>query len=155
VAAVCMRLRPSANSALARARAQPIGMTPENIIIGSNATHKWRAYYWGYFNETEPRVIEYGIPELWLGENLGMVVLSFERRDANATGDYAAPRPPQCMIDVLADKAGFETGTSIPHQQSSYYTLGFDGYPYPMPNGNGWPQPKKKWVEGKDLSNLL
>ena len=59
------------------------------------------------------------------------------------------------MIDVLADKAGFETGTSIPHQQSSYYTLGFDGYPYPMPNGNGWPQPKKKWVEGKDLSNLL
>ena len=100
MAAVCIRLRPSANSAPARARAQPIGMTPENIIIGSNATHKWRAYYWGYFNETEPRVIEYGIPELWLGENLGMVVLSFERRDANATGDYAAPRPPQCMIDL-------------------------------------------------------
>jgi hypothetical protein len=61
-------------------------MSPENIIITSNATHKWRAYYWDYFNVTTARVIEYGVPELWLGENLGMVVLSYERRDVNATG---------------------------------------------------------------------
>ena len=47
---------------------------------------KWRAYYWDYFNVTTARVIEYGVPELWLGENLGMVVLSYERRDVNATG---------------------------------------------------------------------
>jgi len=135
-----------------------IRMTPENIIIGSNATHKWRAYYWDYFNETAPRVIEYGMTELWLGENLGMVVLSFERRDANATGGYVVPRPPQCMIDVLADKVGFETGTSMDHQQSSYYTMGFDGYSYPMPNdhGYGWPWSKKKWItENMTLGPLL
>ena len=63
-------------------------------------------------------------------------------------GGYVAPRPPQCMIDVLADKVGFETGTSMDHQQSSYYTMGFDGYSYPMPNdhGNGWPNSKKEWI---------
>ena len=62
-----------------------------------------------------------------------------------ATGTYVAPRPPPCMIDVLSDKEGREKGKSIPNQQSSYYTLGFDGYPYPMPNdhGYGWPRPKK------------
>ena len=137
-------------------RAQPLGMTPENIIIGSDATHKWRAYYWDYFNETEPRMIEYGIPELWLGKNLGMVVLSYEPRDNAGTVD--APRPPQCMIDVLSDKRGFDTGKSIDKQQSSYYTLGFDGYPYPMPNYDDsdkglWK--KKVWVEGMDLAPLL
>ena len=137
-------------------RAQPLGMTPENIIIGSDATHKWRAYYWDYFNETEPRMIEYGIPELWLGKNLGMVVLSYEPRVI--APDYVAPRPPQCMIDVLSDKQGFDTGKSIDKQQSSYYTLGFDGYPYPMPNydGSGKGMWKKKvWVEGMDLAPLL
>lgn len=61
-------------------------MSPENIIITSNTTHKWRAYYWDYFNVTTPRVVEYGVPELWLGENLGMLVLSYERRDVNDTG---------------------------------------------------------------------
>lgn len=73
------------------------------------------------------------------------------------TGTYVAPRPPQCMIDVLADKVGRETGTSVPNQQSSYYTLGFDGRPYPMPNdhGYGWPQPKKVWVEGMNDAPLL
>jgi len=134
----------------------PLGMTPENIIIGSDATHKWRAYYWDYFNEAEPRMIEYGIPELWLGKNLGMVVLSYEPRVI--APDYVAPRPPQCMIDVLSDKQGFDTGKSIDKQQSSYYTLGFDGYPYPMPNydGSGKGMWKKKvWVEGMDLAPLL
>lgn len=68
------------------------------------------------------------------------------------------PRPPQCMIDVLADKVGFETGTSMDHQQSSYYTMGFDGYSYPMPNdhGYGWPWSKKKWItENMTLGPLL
>ena len=63
----------------------------------------------------------------------------------------------QVHIDVLSDKAGRETGTSIPNQQSSYYTKGFDGYSYPMPNdqGQGWPQPQKDWVLGMDPAPLL
>lgn len=123
-----------------------IEMSPENIVINSNATHIWRTYYWSYWNQSEPaEVIEHGAGNLWLGESLGMIVMSFESVDADTS---APPKPPQCMIDALSNKAGRETGKPLPHQQSNYYIKGFDGYPYPMPNdgGMGWPMAKPIYI---------
>lgn len=124
----------------------PYEMTPENIIIQSNATHVWRLYYWRYFNQTEPaEVLTRKMGSLWLGNNLAMITLSFEPIDADTT----RPRkPPQCMIDMMTNLVGRETGTPVPHQQSDYYILGFDGFPYPMPNaqGMGWPLPKPQYI---------
>lgn len=113
-------------------------MVPENIIIDSTDTHIWRTYYWPYYNDPKPIVMEHGAGELWLNTNLGMVVMSYE-----AINNTVAPRPPQCLIDVLSDAAGRETGVSLPKQQSTFYTMGFDGFAYPMPNAGGkiWPRP--------------
>lgn len=111
-------------------------MTPENIIIGSNATHAWETYFWPYYADAEPIKLDHGAGELWLNNNLGMVVMSFE-----PLNNTRPPRPPQCLIDVLSDAAARATGKSLPNQQSSYWMLGFDGWAYPMPNaGNAvWP----------------
>lgn len=120
-----------------------IEMTPETIIINSNETHIWRTYHWQYWNQTSaPEMYEHGAGNLWLGQNMGMVVMSFESVDA---ADTASPqKPPQCMIDMLSNEFGRLTGTGLPHQQSNYYIKGFDGFPYPMPNdqGLGWPLEK-------------
>jgi len=124
-----------------------IQMSPENIIINSNSTHIWRVYYWEYFNQTQtPEVHEHGAGNLWLGRNLGMVVMSFEPVDADTS---TPPLPPQCMIDMMSNKVGRETGTPVPNQQSDYYIKGFDGFPYPMPNdgGRGWPRPKPVYTK--------
>jgi len=124
----------------------PLQLTPDSILIESNATHIWRLYYWSYWNQTEPpEVHEHGMGNLWLGNNLGMISLSFE---PIGTSVENAPRPPQCMIDMMSNKVGRKTGTKVPNQVSDYYVLGFDGFPYPMPNdrGMGWPQPKPTYI---------
>lgn len=121
-------------------------MTKESIIINSNATHLWRMYYYSYYDDAVPTVLEHSAGELWLNENLAMVVLSFERRDRDPL--ISPMRPPKGMVDVLSNYEERTTGTPIPNQQSNFYMLGFDGCSYPMANAPGveWPLPKPQWV---------
>uniref|UniRef100_A0A0G4IA56 Uncharacterized protein n=1 Tax=Chromera velia CCMP2878 TaxID=1169474 RepID=A0A0G4IA56_9ALVE len=133
----------------------PMELSESDILIASNATHTWRAYYYSYWNQTKPtEILEEGINDIWLKENLGLITLSFEPRELPEDSS-SFPRPPACMIDVLSDKRRRDGLPPTPHQQSSFYTLGFDSLPYPMPNGDSEPyrENKPEWLQSV-LSNL-
>lgn len=72
------------------------------------------------------QIIEEGAGSIW-HENLGMIVLSFERRDQPPL----KLRPPECQIQMLARPQNYSPNNSW---ETYYYMLGFDGYTYPMPN---------------------
>lgn len=131
-----------------------LALVPSRILIHSNETHTWRAYYYKYYTETTPKVIEFGINEIWLPDNLALLSLSFERRDKDTSVN--PPKPPQCMIDLLVNQRALDNKSSTPNQASNYYMLGFDGYPYPMPHtpkdGTGIP-PKGIPEDLKKIAN--
>lgn len=112
----------------------PMDLEENMLVIPSNATHVWRAYYYSYFSDTQPTVVtEQGAGSFWLSENLGLVTLSFEARNMQYVAGQE-PRPPRCMIEALSNRRVVDGKPAVPNQQSGYYTLGFDGFPYPMPN---------------------
>lgn len=108
--------------------------TPDQgrVLISSNETHVWRLYYWSYVGNIgqEPdKIIEVGLGRIILNENLGVLVLSYERRD-----NKEILRPPSAVLGYL-DNGFKQENDSV----SSYYTLGFDGSYYPMPNAPDLP----------------
>lgn len=111
---------------------EAVSLVPSRILIHSNETHTWRAYYYKYYTQTTPEVIEFGINELWLPDNLAMLSISYERRDKDTSVN--PPKPPRCMVELLVDQRALDGKPSTPNQASNYYIIGFDGYPYPMPH---------------------
>lgn len=95
---------------------RPYDMTDDKVVIASNATHRWRAYYWPYYLQQKPLVLEKGVGSLWLRDNLGMITLSFERRDRDPKAS-PPPRPPKCMVDALTAKRVLEGKPPVPNQQ--------------------------------------
>jgi hypothetical protein len=73
---------------------------------------------------------------------MGMITLSYEKRNRPADAVPAPPMPTRSTVEYLwsnndyfkiKDNAG-NLSEMIPHDQSSVKMLGFDGAHYPMPN---------------------
>jgi len=110
-----------------------VELQENRIVISSNQSHEWRTWLWPYYAAADPIRIFAKVNSIHLRHNLGMITMEFVKRDSTAP----PPKPPKCMIDVLVNQAVLDAGdwaAGINNQQSGYYTLGFDGSMYPMPN---------------------
>jgi len=109
--------------------------TPEEnrVLIKDTEQKKWRLYIWDFVqdaannNSAPDRIIEDGIGRVWLNQNQAVFVLSFENRSNNVP-----PRPPPAQLRYLDNGQG-----EYEFNVSQFYTLGFDGWYYSMPNARG------------------
>ena len=124
------------------------------VVISSNATHTWRTYYYSYYQQEKPEVMEAGAGNIWLVENLGMIVLSFERREDPPDGsiDNPYPKPPKCMVEMMSRPYSHSDPNNS--WENYYYMLGFDGYPYPMPNAKAFADTTKMYEMSTVLKTL-
>jgi hypothetical protein len=113
------------------------------VLVVNDKDYVWRLYYWPF--SRDPRnfsVLEDGFGRVWLHENMGMITLSYEKRN-HLIGE--APPPPMPMRSTTeylwSNNAYFKIKNNagnlpemVPHDQSSVQMLGFDGTHYPMPN---------------------
>jgi hypothetical protein len=113
------------------------------VLVVNNKDYVWRLYYWPF--SRDPRnfsVLEEGFGRVWLHENMGMIALSYEKRNHPAGEAPPPPMPMRSTIEYLwSNNAYFKIKDGagnlpemVPHDQSSVKMLGFDGTHYPMPN---------------------
>ena len=133
------------------------------ILVGNTADKHWKMYYYSSLVDNEPSTVtEHNFGRTWLGENLGVIIFSYERRDrkeqpdrslildrilylANIVTKAQVPHLYQPYIDET-DIATRESMDNIPYNVSSSLILGFDGTYYPQPNFRPLEVWKKSWL---------
>lgn len=133
------------------------------ILIGNTAEKHWKMYYYSNFVDNEPSIVtEHNFGRTWLGENLGLIIFSYERRDkreqpdrslildrilymANIVTKAQVPHLYQPYIDET-DIATRQSMDNIPWNESSALILGFDGTYYPGENYRPLEVWKKSWL---------
>lgn len=113
------------------------------VLVVNDKDYVWRLYYWPF--SRDPRnfsVLEEGFGRVWLHENMGMITLSYEKRNHLIGKAPPPPMPMRSTIEYMwsnnayfkiKDPAG-NLPEMVSHDQSSVKMLGFDGTHYPMPN---------------------
>jgi hypothetical protein len=121
---------------------------PTNRLLIANDKDKdkdeqylWRLYYWPFSgNRDRYSVLTERFGRVWLHENMGMITLSYEKRDPPLSEPLL---PDEQSIDYLwsnnerlkiREHGKMPENKKIPHDQSGPQMLGFDGNSYPMPN---------------------
>jgi hypothetical protein len=113
------------------------------LLVVNDKDYVWRLYYWPFSREPlNFSVLEEDFGRVWLYENMGMITLSYEKRDHPIGEPPPLPVPMGSTIEYLwSNNEYFQTKDStgslpemVPHDQSSVRMLGFDGTHYPMPN---------------------
>ena len=113
------------------------------VLVVNDKAYVWRLYYWPFSRDPLSfSVLEEGFGRVWLHENMGMISLSYEKRNHPKGEAPPLPMPTRSTIEYLwsnneyfkiKDRAGI-LPVMVPHDQSSAQMLGFDGEHYPMPN---------------------
>lgn len=113
------------------------------VLVVNDKDYVWRLYYWPFSRDPLGfSVLEEDFGRVWLHENMGMITLSYEKRNHLKDEAPPLPMPTRSTIEYLwsnneyfkiKDRAG-NMPDMVPHDQSSVKMLGFDGENYPMPN---------------------
>ena len=113
------------------------------VLVMNDQDYVWRLYYWPFSRDRmNVSVLEEGFGRMWLHENMGMITLSYEKRNHRIGQAPPPPMPSRSTIEYLWSNNEYfkmknEAGNlpdMVPHDQSSVKMLGFDGKHYPMPN---------------------
>lgn len=113
------------------------------VLVVNDKDYVWRLYYWPFSRDLRNfSVLQEGFGRVWLHENMGMITLSYEKRNHLIGEAPPPPMPMRSTIEYLwSNNAYFKVKDSagnlpemVPYDQSSVKMLGFDGIHYPMPN---------------------
>jgi len=113
------------------------------VLVVNDKDYVWRLYYWPFSRDPMNfSALEEGFGRVWLHENMGMITLSYEKRNHLIGEAPPPPMPMRSTIEYLwSNNAYFKVKDSagnlpemVPYDQSSVKMLGFDGTHYPMPN---------------------
>lgn len=124
------------------------GLRTQSYLIGNCKDKHWKMYYYSYFAQDEPTFTSTnGFGRTWLNENLGVIILSYERKDRMQQPNrklildrflYLANIKPNNMVKLyqpyldLTDVAIREGMDVIPYNVSGNLVLNFDGALYPL-----------------------
>ena len=133
------------------------------VLVGNTKNRIWRLYYYEYIADDQPKfVITENFGRLWLKDNMGIIVLSYEdpNRSCPPNRNLYLDRllymvnlvltkqpllwPPYLDSSDITNQRGLGM---IPYNDSGNLAGNFDGEFYPLPNF-------KKW-KGTWLGNLI